>query len=285
MESIAFVGLEHVEPVQPPAKYIGGKRNLAKLITAIIERVPHSSYNEPFVGMGGIFFRRARRPRSEAINDISGDVVTLFRILREHYPYFVDMLKWRLSSRADFKRLLEMDPAHLTDLQRAARFLYLQRLGFGGKVDGRAFGVDARQPARFDVVKLEPMLADLAERLSPVTIEQLPFAEFIGRYDHAGALFYLDPPYWGCEGDYGPGVFGRDDFAALAEQLRGIEGRFILSINDRPDVRLVFDGFEQLPVETTYSFASGHSGKSKRVGELIISNLPRAALMPPANDD
>jgi DNA adenine methylase len=69
-----------------PAGYIGGKRNLSRRICAIIEATPHTSYAEPFVGMGGIFLRRARRPRAEAINDISGDVVTLFRCLAEHYP-------------------------------------------------------------------------------------------------------------------------------------------------------------------------------------------------------
>jgi DNA adenine methylase len=54
----------------PPAGYIGGKRNLSRRICAIIEATPHTSYAEPFVGMGGIFLPRAA-PRAEAINDIS----------------------------------------------------------------------------------------------------------------------------------------------------------------------------------------------------------------------
>ncbi len=204
--------LSPVAPVRPLAGYIGGKRNLAKRLCAIIDRIPHRLYAEPFVGMGGIFFRRGQRPRAEAINDISGDVATLFRVLQEHYPYFIDMLRWRVSSRVEFNRLLGMDPDRLTDLQRAARFLYLQRLAFGGKVSGRNFGVDAGAPARFDVGKLEPMLADVHERLCGVVIEQLPYGDFIRRYDRPDALFYLDPPYWQCEDDYGPGVFGRGDF-------------------------------------------------------------------------
>jgi hypothetical protein len=51
-----------VRPVSPPAGYIGGKRNLSRRICAIIEATPHTSYAEPFVGMGGIFLRRARAP-------------------------------------------------------------------------------------------------------------------------------------------------------------------------------------------------------------------------------
>ncbi|USI72710.1 DNA adenine methylase [Sphingomonas morindae] len=262
--------LRPVRPVRPVAGYIGGKRNLARRICAIIDRVPHSSYAEPFVGMGGIFFRRGRRPRAEAINDISGDVAGLFRCLAEHYPYLIDMLRFRVASRAEFDRLLAQAPDSLTDLQRAVRFLYLQRLAFGGKVSGRTYGVDAAAPARFDVSKLEPMLADVHERLQGVTIERLPYADFLRRYDRNGALFYLDPPYHGCETDYGPGVFSRDDFAQLAEQLRGIKGRFLLSINDNAAVRTTFAGFALLPVATTYQVG----GTPTKAAELIISNLP-----------
>ena len=56
----------------------------------------------------------------------------------------------------------------------------------------------------------------------------------IRRYDRAGMLFYLDPPYWGCEKDYGQDVFGRADFDQLAAQLAGLKGNFLLSINETP---------------------------------------------------
>ena len=126
--------LNSVSPVSPAAGYQGGKRNLARRICALIEATPHDGYAEPFVGMGGIFLRRAARPRVEVINDISGDVATFFRVLQEHYPYLIDMLRWRITGRAEFDRLAAMPADRLTDLQRAARFLYLQRLAFGGKV-------------------------------------------------------------------------------------------------------------------------------------------------------
>ena len=276
--------LSPVCSTKPVAGYIGGKRNLAKRLTRMIERIDHTTYAEPFVGMGGIFLRRAARPKAEIINDISGDVVALFRVLREHYPYFIDMLKWRLTSRADFERLMKTDPETLTDLQRAARFLYLQRLAFGGKVAGRTFGVDPSRSARFDVTKLEPMLADLHERLAGVVIERLPYHEFIERYDRAGTLFYLDPPYWNCETDYGAGVFSREDFARLADQLAGIRGKFLLSINDTPGVRETFAAFPMLAVETSYSISTSATGRAKPVGELIITNIPNLFTGPAAND-
>jgi DNA adenine methylase len=262
-----------VQPVAPAAGYIGGKRNLASRLTRIIDAQPCDLYAEPFVGMGGIFLRRRRRPRAEVINDISGDVATFFRVLQEHYPYLLDMLRFRVASRAEFDRLNALPAERLTDLQRAARFLYLQRLAFGRKVSGRNFGVDAGQGARFNVSKLEPVLAEIHERLAGVVIEQLPFADFIRRYDRPGTLFYLDPPYWGCETDYGQDVFARADFERLAEQLRGIRGRFLMSINDTPGVREVFAGFQMLEFDTTYTLAKGAASKA---AELVIANFDPA---------
>lgn len=193
------------QSARPIAPWIGGKRHLAERIVELIKRVPHEAYAEAFVGQGGVFLRRPFRARAEVINDINGDIVTLFRVLQRHYVAFLEMLKWQLSSRAEFERLASLPPASLTDLERAARFLYLQRTAFGGKVRGQNFGVPAG-PARFDVTKLVPLLEAAHERLAGVTIECLPWHEFVDRYDRAGMLFYFDPPYWGSEDDYGTRV-------------------------------------------------------------------------------
>ena len=105
------------------------------------------------------------------INDRDRDVATFFRVLQRHYQAFMDMLKWQLTSRAEFERLRAQDGDTLTDLERAARFLYLQRLSFGGKVAGRSFGVDTTGPARFDTKRLAPLLEAIHERLAGVTME------------------------------------------------------------------------------------------------------------------
>lgn len=261
-----------VSPVRPPAPYIGGKRNLAKRLCTMIEATPHRTYVEPFVGMGGVFLRRSLQPAAEVINDLSGDVAGLYRILQRHYQAFMDLLKWQVTSRAEFNRLVQVDPSTLTDLERAARFLYLQRCAFGGKVNGRHFGVSKANPGRFDVTKLEPMLVDLHERLAGVVIEQLSYADVIKRYDGPETLFYLDPPYWGCETDYGDDAFSRVDFEILAAQLATIAGRFILSINDTPGARAVFERFTIDTAETTWTMSTAATGSGKRVTELIVRN-------------
>lgn len=174
---------------------------------AILDGVRHQAYAKPFVGMGGIFLRRKMRPRAEVINDFGRDVSNLFRILQRHYPQFLEVLRFQLTTRAEFLRLAETNPNTLTDLERAARFLYLQRTAFGGKVSGRNFGVSRDRPGRFNLTTLEPMLEDLHSRLAGVVIECLDWSDFIPRYDAEGTLFYLDPPYWGCEDDYGKAMF------------------------------------------------------------------------------
>jgi len=261
--------LTPVAPVSPVAPWLGGKRNLAKRICAMLDAIPCTTYCEPFVGMGGIFLRRTSRPRAEVINDYGRDVANLFRILQRHYPQFLDVLRFQLTTRVEFNRLVDTNPETLTDLERAARFLYLQRTAFGGKVSGRNFGVSIDRSARFNLTMLEPMLEDLHSRLSGVIIECLDFEAFIRRYDSAGTLFYLDPPYWGCEGDYGKALFSRADFQRLSDALAGIKGSFVLSINDVPEIRAMFGWARIEEVKTTYTIGSKTESRGER-SELII---------------
>jgi DNA adenine methylase len=258
-----------VNPISPVAPYLGGKRNLAKTLIARIEQIEHTTYVEPFVGMGGVFLKRRHAAKCEVINDWGREVANFFRILQVHYIPFMDLMRFQITSRQAFDRLAKTPPESLTDLQRAARFFYLQRTAFGGKPVKSNFGVSTDRGARFDITRLAPMLDDLHDRLSGVVIECLPFADVIQRYDRPSTLFYLDPPYWGNENDYGKDLFSRDDFAAMADVLSALSGRFIMSLNDRPEVRETFKSFDVEAVKTTYTIAAK---SAKKVGELIISN-------------
>lgn len=257
--------------MRPVAPYIGGKRNLAKRVISRINETPHSTYAEVFVGMGGIFLRRDKRPNAEVINDWSEDVSTFFRVLQHHYIAFLDMIRFQISSRANFEKLLALPASSLTDMQRAARFLYVQRLSFGGIVNRRHFGADPSRSSRFDISKLQPMLEAVHERLAPVTIERLRWQDFLRRYDRTGTLFYLDPPYFECEGDYGADMFGQREFAEMADLLTSLKGRFILSLNDHPKVRELFSRFRIEGVETTYQVSGKRPAQSAR--EVIISTV------------
>lgn len=259
-----------VDPVRPAAGYIGGKKQLARRIIEKIDAIPHDIYAEAFVGMGGVFFRRSNAPKVEVINDKSQDVAVFFRILQRHYQAFMDMLKWQLTSRAEFERLAAQNPDSLTDLERAARFLYLQRVSFGGKVAGRTFGIQTTGPARFDTAKLGILLEAVHDRLSGVTIECLDWRDFVTRWDRPHALFFFDPPYSGVEGYYGKGLFAPDQHQAMADALSRLKGRFILTLNDLPETRRIYRRFKIERAELSYS--AGGADNMKPAREIIVTN-------------
>ena len=264
-----------VAPCKPPAPYVGGKRQLARRLSERIDAIEHRLYAEPFLGMGGVFLQRRFAAPVEIVNDRSRDVANLFRILQRHIEPFMQMLQFQITSRADFDRLQASEPETLTDLERAARFLYLQRTAFGGKVAGRTFGVSLSSSARFDVSKLRETLLAVSDRIASVTVENLDYEDFIRRYDRPDTLFYLDPPYHGTEHFYGKGDFQRGRFKAMAEQLATISGSFILTINDVPEMREVFAGFAIERVPVTYMLPGG-DGAQKTV-ELIVSKMQAAS--------
>ncbi len=265
-------GLVPTEAAEPLAPWRGGKKRLAARIIERLEAIPHRCYAEPFVGMGGVFLRRKQRPKSEILNDRNGEIVNLFRIVREHPEEFTRQFEWALSSRGEFGRLVATPPETLTDIQRAARFAFLQRMTFRGipahaATPGQT-GANVSGLASFTAARMQRLIAAAHRRLQGVHVECLDWAVFIARYDRPTTLFYVDPPYWGYEDDYGKGLFAREDFARLAEVLRGIRGRFLLSLNDRPEVRKLFAGFERERVRVRYTM-----GMDQQIAaELLISN-------------
>ncbi len=121
----------------PIIPWIGGKRRLVDLLLSRFP--PHSCYVEVFAGGAAVFF--ARHPADvEVLNDVNGDLVNLYRVVTHHLEEFVRQFKWAITSRQVFKWLQETRPETLTDVQRAARFFYLQQQSFGGKVAGQTFG-------------------------------------------------------------------------------------------------------------------------------------------------
>lgn len=251
----------------PLSGWVGGKFHLAKTIIKLIPE--HTCYVEPFAGGAWITFRK-NPSDAEVLNDINKDVITLYRVIQKHLPEFIRYMQWCLVSRDEFLRLQQVDPTTLTDVERACRFFYLQKLAFSGKIaNNPTFGISAYKPARINLTRMEADLWEAHQRLSRVTLECLPFTEVIQRYDRPETFFYCDPPYWGCEDYYGKAIFCRYDFQALHEMLSGIKGKFLLSINDVPEIRELFMKFNIKEAETFYSI---NKNKMSKVSELLISN-------------
>lgn len=270
--------LEAVAPLAGLAPWVGGKRSLtSRALAPRIAATPHECYAEPFVGMGGVLMRKGMRAPAEVINDWNGEVVNLFRVVKHHTPAFLDELRFGLIARTELARLWKVDPSTLTDVQRAGRFFWIQRMNYGGLPRSKSFPSGRARGRGISAEAMRRYFQRAAERLSTVTIEHLDWPDFIAKFDAPGTLFYCDPPYYGVEHYYGPGLFARADFARLAATLRAIKGRFILSINDHPEIRRLFAWARIETASVTYRVRL-----VRDVQELIISDRRGRAGMVPA---
>lgn len=251
----------------PMVPWVGGKRRLASRILPMFPA--HSCYVEPFCGAAALFFLKPKT-NVEVLNDTNGDLIRLYRVVTHHLDEFIRQFRWALNSRELFGWLQQTPPETLTDIQRAARFYYLQKCAFGGKVDGQTFGTATTSKASVNLLRMEEDLSAVHLRLHQVFIENLDWQRCLAKYDRPHSLFYLDPPYWGTVG-YGV-AFGLEQYASMAEQLATMKGKAIVSVNDIPEMRQAFKGHHVQRISISYTVGSSGSGRTPK-GELIISNF------------
>lgn len=250
----------------PIVPWIGGKRRLAKHILPLFPA--HTCYVEPFCGAAALYFLKTPS-KTEIINDINGELVNLYRVVKHHLEEFIRQFKWALVSRQIYKWLQDTPEETLTDIQRAARFYYLQKQAFGGKVADHTFGTSTTSAPRFNLLRIEEELSMAHLRLSRTLIEHLDWHQCIERYDRPHTLFYCDPPYWGTEG-YGV-EFGLENYDHMADLARRIKGKMIISVNDIPEMRQVFNGLNMQSVDISYNLKV--TGKPSPKKELVICNF------------
>ena len=249
-----------------PLSYIGGKSKLSETIVKMISK--HRAYCEVFAGAAWVFFRK-EPSKYETINDLDSDLVCFYRVLQHHLEEFLKQFKWLLSSREwfeDWKR--QQDAGGLTDIQRAARYYYLQRHSFSGRVKSRTFGPGPLKRPRINLLRIEEELSEVHLRLSRVNIENLPYQKFITMYDRPEVFFYLDPPYY--KAPFYNHNLELKDYQEMTELLAGLKGKFILSINDLPEMREVFKQFKIKSVSLKYTVNKNQGKEGK---ELLICNF------------
>jgi DNA adenine methylase len=250
--------------VKGPLAYIGGKSKIANRIIEIFPQ--HVTYVETFAGGAQTLFHK-EPSKIEVLNDLDSDVVTFFRVCQLHYEELVRYLKFAVVSREWFDLLESQDPKTLTDIQRAARFLYLQKNAYAGLVRKRKFGYSVTEPSRFNPQSLPELIENTHKRLSRVQIEHLPYEQVLERYDRPATLFYLDPPYFGRK-LYNFNL-SEADFVELGKRLGKLQGKFVLSLNDVPEVRQIFRRFHIREIELAYT---AQKTAGKRFRELLITN-------------
>lgn len=242
---------------------MGGKSRLAAQIIPLLPA--HTTYVEPFCGGCAVFFRK-ERSQAEILNDLDNRLVTLLRVFRFHPDELLREIAYLTHSRTEFRDALAQPG--ITDIQKAARFLLVIKVGFGAKISSPTFGYGLTGKAHFSQEAVAGMIAAARERLDGVTIENLDFADVVGRYDSPGTLFYCDPPYIGTEG-YAC-RFTRSDHARLRDTLAAIQGRAVVSLNDCGEARHLYGGWEIRELGVAYSVGGKGADRRKRNGEVVI---------------
>ena len=244
--------------------WIGGKKLLRK---KILEQFPdqesYDRYIEVFGGAGWLLFSKDKHAPMEVFNDVNGELINLYRIVKHHPEALQKELEWLLMSREQFFDELNRNTRGMTDIQRAARFFCMIKESFGS--DCKSFGIRNR-----DMKKAVDYLREVSGRLNRVVIENHDFEQLIKTYDRPGALFYLDPPYYEAE-KYYPDRFNPEDHERLQKCLRDLKGKFILSYNDCPQIRELYKGFAIIEVERLDNLVN--KIESRKYKELIIKNF------------
>ncbi|MES2221679.1 MAG: DNA adenine methylase [Acidobacteriota bacterium] len=248
-----------------PIPYVGGKSRFVSTILPMLP--PHLTYVEPFSGGAQIFFQK-QPSKVEVLNDLDGELVNFYRVCQSHHEELIRYMRFLVVSREWFTRLQHTPPSSLTDIQRAARYFYLQKNSFGGRVANQSYARRVVISASFSAARLAGQIARAHERLDRVQVEQVPYEQVIEKYDRPETFFYIDPPYYNVTGLY-RFEFTHEQFEHLASQLSQIKGRFLLSINDHPAIRAMFAAFQISTVSVPYTLQK-HAGRKYQ--ELLIKN-------------
>jgi DNA adenine methylase len=254
-----------------PLSYIGGKRRIATKLVALIP--DHTTYVEPFAGGAQVFFHKPRS-KVEVLNDQDSEIVNFLRVCQRHPQELSRILRWQPASRRLFAWHQQQSPDVLTDIERAARFFYLQKNTWGGKRTRQNFHFAVTKPSSYTPSSLAKRLADVAGRLDNVQLEALPYQAVFSQYDRPTTFFYCDPPYVGV--DLYQHNFSDEQFEELARQLTSLKGRFLLSINDCPKARAWFEGFHRMEIAFTYT----STRKPGLFRELLFANYPLPHVLP-----
>ena len=248
-----------------PLSYIGGKRALAREIIALFPK--HTTYVEAFAGGAQVLFHKEPSP-VEVLNDLDGEIVNFFRVCQQHYEELVRYLRFMVVSRSWHELLKAIDPKSLTDIQRAARHLYLLKNSFASLVLRLGYKCHVVQPPGFNPERIPELIEAAHRRLARVQIECLPYEKVLEHFDRPQTLFYLDPPY------YARKLYrfnlSHEDFVKMAERLAGLKGKFVLSLNDVPEVRDIFRKFKVKGIELPYT---AQKIADRRFREVLITNF------------
>ncbi len=263
--------------MDPLFRWAGSKK---KLLSSIKARLPkdYRTYHEPFCGSACLFFDVL--PRKAVLSDMNTDLMQAYSEIKNSPKSVFECLKRMEISESEYYKVRGLDAKQLSPSERAARFIYLNKLCFNGVYRTNKNG-QFNVPMGTKTGKL-PDLATLSEyskALKDVDLRSSDFEDMlvnVRKYD----LVYLDPPYskpgTRKRGEYGPNSFNYTDIDRLVEILRKIDKKnafFILSYSDCEVIRDALTDDWNIQSVSVRRHVAGFSAHRRVVEEIIVSNF------------
>ena len=262
----------------PFLKWVGSKRYL---LPEILPRLPAkiNTYYEPFLGGGAVFFALAsdQRFKRAAIGDANEELMNLYAQIRDN-PSSLMGFNFDQDEKS-FYRIRAQDPATLPPLARAARTIYLNKVGFNGLYRVNRKGVFnvpwGKQEGRsiFD----EANILACSAALQQAALLAIDF-EMATVPAKRGDVAYFDPPYWPASATanftaYAAGGFGPKDQERLRDVAKKLHARGVYVLLSNSDTPFVRDLYSDFKIESVQAPRRVNSKGDKRgnVGELLIS--------------
>jgi len=251
-------------------KWVGGKCILSDwIIDHFHKDYTKMNYVEVFGGAGWVLFKKDRS-RLEVYNDINGNLVNLFRVIRDNYDEFKEKCIWTLHSREMWKESYEniKNNKFENDIDRALHTSIMYVQSFSGF--GHSWSFNTSDSGRLDWERFIGRLSKIRDRLKGVQIENLDFTECIKKYDNENTLFYLDPPYILDGNEYYKSDFTLKDHKNLRNLLMEIDGKFILSYYPTDEILDWYSDYNIFYKETK-KWCQKKSKKDNAI-EILITN-------------
>ena len=269
-------------PITPLVPYHGGKGRIASWLVSLMPE--HRVYVEPFAGSAAVLL--AKTPSvHEVLNDIDGNAVAFYRVLRDQPAELERVCRLSPYSREEFARA-DLDEEGLSDLERARRWWVRTNQSFSHTASirtGWATSIKRGSNNARSVLNRIDRFEVAAQRLSHVTLESSDALEMIERYSVPDGVIYADPPYLSSarttmtkrpSGDYVHEFASEDDHRRLAAVLRASSSTVLLSGYASELYEELYVDWFRTERKVLRRTSNGRSGSQAHTVEVVWSNRP-----------
>jgi DNA adenine methylase len=262
---------------KPILKWAGGKQ---QILPEILERAPKdfNNYIEPFIGGGAVFF--ALGAKHSIISDVNPGLINLYKTLPDHLFEIIEDLKKYKNEEDFYYQIRAQKVSQLSNVQRAARFIYLNRTCFNGlyRVNKKGeFNVPFGKYKNPKIIYVN-RLKKAAKILSNVDILLADYKQVLDKYANKGDFIFLDPPYipiseYSDFKRYTKDQFYKEDHVVLAKRVNKLANmgcKIILMNSNHPLVHELYQDFKIEVLQTRRNISKNGKG---RTGEDIIITI------------